>query len=174
MLIAEETEIPKAALRPFYRLWRRLCVDGAPPTRAEIRLDDLRSAAAHALFAVAEQPYDGLSSIRFTNTGGGFVDAIGVSLTGKSVAQVLADMGGSAAFTECFGEYDRAIREQQCFYNEGVFPALQKDWLAYQRLVMPLGRGPTADGLFILCDFSDERFGVRAPDVLKASPAVEI
>lgn len=171
MLIEEEAEIPKPALRPIYRLWRSLCVDGAPPTRAEIRLDALRSAAAHALFAVAEQPYDGLPSIRFTNTGGGFVDAIGVSLTGKSVAEVLADMGGSAAFTECFGEYDRAIREKRCFYNEGVFPALQKDWLAYQRLIMPLGRGPIADGLFVLCDFSDERFGVRVPESLMTAPS---
>ena len=54
MLIEEEAEIPKPALRPIYRLWRSLCVDGAPPTRAEIRLDALRSAAAHALFAVAK------------------------------------------------------------------------------------------------------------------------
>jgi len=174
MLIAREADIPKESLRPIYRLWRRLCVDGAPPARADIRLEDLRSAAAHALFATAERPYRGLQSIRFTNTGGGFVDAIGVSLTGKSVADVLTDLGASPSFTECFGEYDRAVAERACFYNEGVFPALEKDWLAYQRLVMPLGRGPIADGLFVLCDFSDPRFGVRLPESLREAPPVEV
>jgi hypothetical protein len=166
MLVQEESDIPKPALRPIYRLWRRLCVEGAPPLRADIRLDDLRSATPHALFLTVDRPHAGLKSIRFTKTGGGFVDAIGVNLTGKSVAEVLADLGGSPEFTACFGEYDRAVVERRCFYNEGVFPALQKDWLGYQRLVMPLGRGPEADGLFVLCDFSDERFSVRLPDSL--------
>lgn len=173
MRISSEVDIPNPRLRPIYRLWQRMHADGMLPTRADIRLEDLRAATNHALFAKVEHPYRGMESIHFTNTGGGFVNAIGLSLTDKTVAQVLADLGGTDTFTECFGEYDLAVREKQCFYNEGVFPALQKDWLNHQRLVMPLGRGEIAEGLFVLCDFDDDRLGVHLPEALVEAPMEE-
>lgn len=171
MIVRSETDIPKPALRPIFALWRRHCGPDRLPARRDIRLDDLRSAAAHALFCEVDHPYQDLSSIRFTNTGTGFVAALGLSVTGKTVVEVLDALGGSDSFRTCFGEYERSATERLCSYNEGVFPALELDWLKYQRLVMPLGADGVVTGLFILCDFDDARFGMTLPPALKDAHA---
>lgn len=173
MQINDENDIPNVRLRLILRFWQRLHVNGLPPTRADIHLEDLRSATGHTLFAKVHTPYEGLGSIQITNTGGGFVNAIGINLTGKTVPQVLTRLGDSVAFRKCFGEFDKAVKTKKCYYNEGVFPALQKNWLNYQRLVMPLGRGEIAEGLFVVCDFDDEHLCVRLPEALINAPKID-
>lgn len=170
MIVRDETEIPNPKLRAIYRLWARRRRDGGMPRRCDITLDDLRGAAAHILFCTAEKPFRGLSSLKVSNAGTGFVDAVGLDPTGATIAEVLADLGSTPAFTKCFTEYATCYMDRVCSYNEGNFPGLEKGWLGYQRLVMPLGDAEgRAAGLFVACDFADPRYGLRLPASLQAA-----
>ena len=169
MLIEAESDIPAERLRPLFALWRRKAGGTDTPPRTAIRLDDLRSAATHSLFCAVEPPLRDLGSLRIVNTGTGIVEALGVDLTGRTVADVLAMLGGTPEFSACFGEYVQSVRDRVPTYNEGYFPGHERGWLKYQRLTMPLGEGGEATGLFVVCDFDNAEVRMTVPRTLMQS-----
>ncbi len=54
-------------------------------------------------------------------------------------------------------------------YNEGYFPGHERGWLKYQRVTMPLGTGPQATGLFVMCDFDNTEVRMTVPRALARS-----
>lgn len=166
MKILEPRQIPHQRLRPFFRFWNRQRGVRPWPRRQDITLDDLRGAAANAAFCRIERPYRGLDSLRFVNVGTAVEQATTRHLTGMTVGELLRAFGSSPEFTHCFSEYGAAAVHGTCSYNEGSFPWPDHEWLAYRRLVMPLGEGDQPDALFVVIDLNAEGLGLTLPDSL--------
>lgn len=167
MKILEPRQIPHQRLRPFFSFWNLQRGVRPWPRRQDITLDDLRGAAANAAFCRIEQPYRGLDSLRFVNVGTAVEQATTRHLTGMTVGELLRSFGSSPEFTHCFSEYGAAAAEGICTYNEGSFPWPDHEWLAYRRLVMPLGDGDQPDALFVVIDLNAEGLGLALPDSLR-------
>jgi len=168
MKISDSRQIPHQRLRPFFSFWNRLRGARPWPRRQEITLDELRGAAANATFCRIERPYRGLDSLRFANVGTAVEQATGRQLTGMTVGELLRAYGSSPEFTHCFSEYGVAASEGVCTYNEGSFPWPDHTWLAYRRLVMPLGDGAQPDALFVVIDLTADGLGLALPESLRA------
>lgn len=168
MRISESRQVPHRRLRPFFSFWNRQRGSRPWPRRDEITLDELRQAAANTAFCRIDHPYQDLDTLRFTNVGTAIEQATGRRLTGMTVGQLLRDYGSSPEFTHCFSEYAVTATEGTCTYNEGHFPWPDHVWLAYRRLVMPLGVGDHPDALFVVIDLNAEGLGLALPDSLRA------
>lgn len=166
MRVASAQQIPHRRLRPFLKYWEAQRGGRPRPERDDIALDVLRGAAANAAFCRIDDPYVDLDSIRLVNVGSAIERATGNHLTGLTVGQLLRAFGSSAEFTYCFSEYGQAATEGCCTYNEGVFPWQEHAWLAYRRLVMPLGAGARPDGLFVMIDLNAVGLGLVLPETL--------
>jgi len=171
MKITASGQIPHPPLRPFLDYWNRQRGGRTWPRRGDITLDHLRGAAANTAFCRVEAPYRDLDSLIFANVGTNVERATGLHLTGMTVGQVLRLVGSSPEFTYCFSEYGQVATEGGCTYNEGRFPWPDHTWLAYRRLVMPLGEDSSADGspqgLFVVIDLNAEGLGLELPDSLR-------
>jgi len=172
MKSSDSRQIPHRRLRPFYEFWNQQRGRRPWPRREEITLDELRSAAANTAFCRIQRPYRDLGSLRFVNVGTAVERATGQHLTGMTVGALLDRLGSSPAFTHCFSEYGLAAAEGVCTYNEGRFPWPDHNWLAYRRLVMPLGDGDQPDGLpdalFVVIDLNAVGLGLSLPEPLRA------
>jgi hypothetical protein len=169
MEISQSREIPHRHLRPVFDFWNEKRGRRPWPRREEITLDALRSAAANTAFCRIERPYRDLDSLQLVNVGTTIERATGQQLTGLTVGQLLRRLGSSPEFTHCFSEYGLVATEGGCTYNEGNFPWPDHTWLAYRRLVMPLGDGGQPDGLFVVIDLNAEGFGLTLPESMRAS-----
>ncbi|MEQ9606139.1 MAG: hypothetical protein RLN99_00565 [Kiloniellaceae bacterium] len=168
MKISDSHQIPHRRLRPFYEFWNQQRARRPWPRREEITLDVLRSAAANTAFCRVDRPYRDLDSLRFVNVGTAVEQATGQHLTGMTVGELLRGVGSSPEFTFCFSEYGLAATEGCCTYNEGRFPWPNHSWLAYRRLVMPLGAGDQPEGLFVVIDLNAIGLGLALPETLRA------
>lgn len=168
MKISEASQIPHQRLRPFFDFWDQQRGRRRWPRRGEITLDELRGAAANTAFLRVERPYRNLDSLRFVNVGTAVEQATGLQLTGMTIGQLLRGVGSSPEFTHCFSEYGLAATEGCCTYNEGRFPWPDHTWLAYRRLVMPLGEGDEPDALFIVIDLNAVGLGLAVPQTMRA------
>ena len=166
MRVSSAEQIPHQRLRPFLEYWDAQRADRPWPERGDITLDVLRRAAANTAFCRIERPYRDLDSIRLVNVGSAIERATRNNLTGLTVGQLLRAFGSSPEFTHCFSEYGLAATEGCCSYNEGVFPWQSHAWLAYRRLVMPLGEGDRPDGLFVVIDLNAVGLGLPLPEAL--------
>lgn len=161
MKISQSSQVPHQRLRPVFDFWNEQRGRRSWPRREEITLDDLRSAAANTAFCRIERPYRDLDSLQFVNVGTTIERATGQHLTGLTVGQLLRGLGSSPEFTHCFSEYGLVATEGCCTYNEGRFPWPNHTWLAYRRLVMPLGGGEQPDGLFVAIDLNADDLGLK-------------
>lgn len=167
MRIYESSQIPHQPLRPFFNFWGHQRGRRLWPRRDEITLDELRSAAANTAFCRIDRPYRDLDSLCFVNVGTAVEQAIGRRLTGMSVGQLLREVGSSPEFTYCFSEYGQAATEGGCSYNEGRVPWPDHTWLAYRRLVLPLGAGGEPDMLFVVIDLNAVGLELKLPETLR-------
>jgi hypothetical protein len=167
MKISESRQIPHQVLRPFFNFWNHQRGRRPWPQREDITLEHLRCAAANTAFCRIDRPYRGLDSLRFVNVGTAVEQATGRQLTGMTVGQVLRGVGSSPEFTYCFSEYGRVATEGGCSYNEGRFPWPDHTWLAYRRLVMPLGAGEQPDALFVVIDLNAVGLEIKLPETLR-------
>jgi hypothetical protein len=168
MKVSTVDQVPHQPLRPFLDYWHGLRGERPWPSRQEVTLEVLRSAAANTLFCRVDQPYSNLDSLRLVNVGSNIERATGKDLTGLTVGQLLRGFGGSPEFEFCFGEYGAAATEGCCTYNQGSFPWPNQEWLDYRRLVMPLGGGERPDGLFVVIDLNAPGLGLSLPPSLEA------
>ncbi len=168
MKVSGSHEVPHQRLRPFLDFWNELRGDRSWPSRSDISLDQLRGAASNVAFCRIERPFRDLDSLRLVNVGSAIERATGRDLTGLTIGQVVDAFGSSPEFTRCFAEYGVVAVEGCCTYNEGVFPWPNQNWLAYRRLVMPLGSGAEPEGLFIVFDLNAVGLGLTVPSTLKA------
>ncbi|MGF1591723.1 MAG: hypothetical protein ACFCUW_00510 [Kiloniellaceae bacterium] len=168
MKISEARQIPHQRLRPFFDFWNQQRDRRRWPRRGEITLDELRGAAANTAFLRVERPYRNLDSLRFVNVGTAVEQATGLQLTGMTIGELLRGVGSSPEFTRCFSEYGLAATEGSCSYNEGRFPWPEHTWLAYRRIVMPLGEGGEPDALFVVIDLNAVGLELAMPTTLRA------
>jgi hypothetical protein len=154
MKISESRQVPHQSLRPLFNFWNERRGQRPWPRREEITLDELRSAASNSVFCRIDHPYRDLDSLHLVNVGTAIEQATGQQLTGLTVGELLRGFGNSPDFTYCFSEYGLVATEGGCTYNEGFFPWPDHSWLAYRRLVMPLGDGDRPDGLFVVIDLN--------------------
>ena len=166
MKVSKVDQVPHQPLRPILRYWNGLRGARPWPSRQDVTLEALRSAAANTMFCRIDQPYSNLDSLRLVNVGSSIEQATGKDLTGLTVGQLLRAFGGSPEFEFCFGEYGAAATEGCCTYNQGSFPWPDQEWLDYRRLVMPLGRGELPDGLFVVIDLNAPGLGLKLPPTL--------
>jgi hypothetical protein len=120
------------------------------------------------VFCRIDHPYRDLDSLHLVNVGTAIEQATGQQLTGLTVGELLRGFGNSPEFTYCFSEYGLVATEGGCTYNEGFFPWPDHSWLAYRRLVMPLGDGDRPDGLFVVIDLNAQGMELTLPATLRA------
>lgn len=167
MKVSGSREIPHRRLRPFFEFWNDLRGERLWPRREEVTLDLLRNAAANTAFCRIDRPYRSLDSLRFVNVGTAVEKATGQKITGLTVGQLLRGVGSSPEFTYCFSEYGQVALEGGCTYNEGYFPWFNHNWLAYRRLVMPLGDGDEPEVLFVVIDLNAVGLELAVPEPLR-------
>lgn len=167
MRIYESSQIPHQRLRPFFNFWAHQRGRRPWPRRDEITLDKLRSAATNTAFCRIDRPYRDLGSLCFVNVGTAVEQALGRQITGMTIGQLLRDVGSSPEFTYCFSEYGQVATEGGCTYNEGRVPWPDHTWLAYRRLVLPLGAGDEPEMLFVVIDLNAVGLELKLPETLR-------
>lgn len=121
-----------ALLRRVWEVWRGLPRSGDLPRRADfspslLAPEDLR-------FIVMVEVIDDGADFAYRLVGTGVVQAVGKEFTGLK----LSDHLDEHEVPELFADYRRAVAQRAPTLFHGGMLRFDKDWLAYERLSLPL------------------------------------